>query len=217
MIYHNPETKEQLETLGIPVLVEHSSYETHPLGRLEWIRLYGLLCGRQEEADAYFDAQVAQLDDILAGEPTGKTVAFFYISTGGYAVVRKPGDYVSKMIEMAGGTYALSDLVPEEENALSTMNMEMEAFYAAAHDADILIYNAAIDGELETVDQLLEKSSLLANFKAVQAGNVWCTGKNMFQQTTCVSDMIVDLNAVLTGSGAELTYLHRLTDGEETP
>ena len=121
------------------------------------------------------------------------------------------------MIEMAGGTYALSDLVPEEENALSTMNMEMEAFYAAAHDADILIYNAAIDGELETVDQLLEKSSLLANFKAVQAGNVWCTGKNMFQQTTCVSDMIVDLNAVLTGSGAELIYLHRLTDGEETP
>ena len=61
------------------------------------------------------------------------------------------------------------------------MNMEMEAFYAAARDADYLIYNASIDGELETVDQLLEKSGLLANFKAVQSGDVWCTGKNMFQ------------------------------------
>lgn len=43
MIYHNPEVKEKLEELGIPVLVERSSYESHPLGRLEWIRLYGVL------------------------------------------------------------------------------------------------------------------------------------------------------------------------------
>ncbi len=37
MIYHTPEVKEQLERLGIPVLVERSSYESHPLGRMEWI------------------------------------------------------------------------------------------------------------------------------------------------------------------------------------
>lgn len=37
MIYHNPEVKEQLERLGIPVLVERSSYESHPLGRMEWV------------------------------------------------------------------------------------------------------------------------------------------------------------------------------------
>lgn len=30
MIYHTPEVKEQLERLGIPVLVERSSYEGHP-------------------------------------------------------------------------------------------------------------------------------------------------------------------------------------------
>ena len=32
MIHHAPEVKEQLEQLGIPVLVERSSYESHPLG-----------------------------------------------------------------------------------------------------------------------------------------------------------------------------------------
>ena len=140
-------------------------------------------------------------------------MAFFYISSSGYAVVRKPGDYVSEMIRMAGGVYVPSGM-EAEENALSTMNMELEAFYAAARDADYLIYNAAIDGELQTIDQLLEKSGLLANFKAVQSGNVWCTGKNMFQQTTCITDMIVDLNAVITGRAdgeTELTYLHRLS------
>ena len=39
MIHHSPKTKEQLELLGIPVLVDRSSYEPHPLGRMEWIRV----------------------------------------------------------------------------------------------------------------------------------------------------------------------------------
>ena len=54
MIYHSPEIREKLETLGIPVLVEHSSYESHPLGRMEWIKLYGLLLGKTEAAESCF-------------------------------------------------------------------------------------------------------------------------------------------------------------------
>ncbi len=77
MIYHTPEVKEQLEQLGIPVLVERSSYETHPLGRMEWIKLYGLLLNKRQEAEAYYEEQLAQISDILEQESTGKTVAFF--------------------------------------------------------------------------------------------------------------------------------------------
>lgn len=215
MITHSPETKEQLETLGIPVLVEYSSYESHPLGRLEWIKLYGLLLGRTDAAEDYFNQKVAQLDDIATGDSTGKTVAFFSISTNGYATVHKPGDYISKMIEMAGGEYIFrAEDLNVEENALSTMNVQMEAFYATAKDADYLIYNSTIDGELETIDQLLSKSELLADFRAVKNHNVWCTGKNMFQQTTGAADMIADLHAVVTGAAdgeTQLTFLHRLT------
>lgn len=213
MIYHSPETMEQLQTLGIPVLVEHSSYESHPLGRMEWIKLYGLLLGKEDEAADFFDGRMERLEDILTEESTGKTVAFFYISSNGYANVRKPGDYVSKMIELAGGVYIFSDL-DTEENALSTMNMQMEAFYAGARDADYIIYNSTIDGELQSIDQLLEKSELLADFKAVKDGNVWCTENNMFQQMTGAGDIIADLNAIVTGQAdgkTQLTFLHRLT------
>ena len=56
MIYHSPEIREKLETLGIPVLVEHSSYESHPLGRMEWIKLYGLLLGKTEAAESFSGA-----------------------------------------------------------------------------------------------------------------------------------------------------------------
>ena len=213
MIYHSPEVKEQLETLGIPVLVERSSYEPHPLGRMEWIKLYGLLTGKREEAEAFFDAQEEQVGKVLTGEQTGKTVSFFYITQNGYVNVRKPGDYISKMIELAGGTYMFHDLVPEEENALSTMNLQMEAFFAGSRDADVLIYNSTVDGELDTLDQLMEKSPLLGQFRAVQEGNVWCTEQNMFQQTTGVSAMISDLHAVVSGEADgkdQLTFLHRL-------
>ena len=41
MIYHSPKVKEMIELLGIPVLVDSSSRESHPLGRSEWMKLYG--------------------------------------------------------------------------------------------------------------------------------------------------------------------------------
>ena len=212
MIYHTPEVQEQLESFGIPVLVERSSYESHPLGRMEWIKLYGVLLDKEKEAEAYFNGRIREVEDIMAQENTGKTVAFFYISSNGYVNVRKTGDYVSKMIPLAGGQYIFQDL-GDEENALSTMNMQMESFYAQAKDADYLIYNSTMDGELQTLDDLLAKSELLEEFKAVQNGNVWCTEKNLFQETTGLSVMIQDIHRMLTEDNGELdklTYMHRL-------
>lgn len=102
MIYHNPEVKERLEQFDIPVLVERSSYESHPLGRTEWMKLYGVLLGKEEQAQKVFEEQADKLESVLTEKNTGKTAAFFYISTNGYANVRKSGDYVSKMIGLAG-------------------------------------------------------------------------------------------------------------------
>ncbi len=199
MIYHSPDIKEMLEEMGVPVMVERSSYETDPLGRMEWIKLYGLLTGKDKEAEEFFDGKTKELAEVLKGDKTDKKVAFFYISSAGYVNVRKPGDYISKMIDMAGGKYALANLELEEdeENALSTMNMQMEDFFANAQDADILIYNSTIEGPIETYDQLFDKNKLLKEFKAVKEGNVWCTGNNMFQETTGAADMITELYAVI--------------------
>ena len=212
MIYHVPDVKAQLEQLKIPVFVERSSYEEHPLGRMEWIRLYGVLFDAEEAAEQLFQEQVQQLDSVLAGQSVGKSAAFFYITSNGAVNVRKPGDYVAKMIELAGGSY-VPKTVNSDENALSTMNMQMETFYAEAKDADCLIYNSTIEGELQTMDELLQKSPLLKDFKAVKSGNVWCTGKNMFQETMGLGDMILDFHSVLSEAVPDensLHYLHRL-------
>lgn len=215
MIYHNPETREKIEQLGIPVMVERSSYESHPLGRMEWIKLYGLLLGKYDEAEAYFNQKTADFD-VLTKQAVNneykKTAAFFYISSNGYVNIRKPGDYISKMIELAGGKYIFE---PEDLNidgdSLSTMNIQIETFYELAKNADVLIYNSTIEGKLDSIQQLVDKYEVLSDFKAVKEGNVWCTEQNMFQQTTGAADMIIDMNHIFTyGTDDSLTYLHKL-------
>lgn len=210
MIYHNPETKEKLTSVGVPVFVERSSYEEHPLGRLEWIKLYGLLFGKQDEANAYYEAQVKKVAPILEKEKNGKTMAFFYITSNGAVNVRKPNDCIAQMIQLAGGEYVLNDIMDEEDNALSTMNMQMEDFYGAAKDADILIYNSTTVGELMNLDALLDKSPLFKDFKAVQNGNVYCTSNNFFQQSTGVCELIEDMNKVMTESTESCRFLKKL-------
>ena len=216
MIYHTPKVKEQIESFGIPVMVERSSYEPHPLGRMEWVKLYGLILGDYEAAEELFSEKTKAFEELSVDdipENERKTAAFFYVTSNGYFNIRKPADYVAKMIDLAGGKYVFkaADL-NVDDNALSTMNIQTETFYELAHDADILIYNSTIDGEIDSIDQLVAKSSILADFKAVKEGNVWCTGQNMFQQTTGAADMICDLNSIFTdkADSAELTYLHKL-------
>lgn len=204
MIYHKPEVKEMLENQGIPVMVERSSYEAHPLGRMEWIKLYGLLVGKEKEAEAFFNEKIGLLESIVTDEETEKTAAFFYIGSNGNVNVRKSGDYISKIIELAGGQYAFSaEDLKIDDNDLSTMNIQFETFYAIAKYADFLIYNSTVDGGISDVGQLIEKNSLLADFKAVQNGNVWCTEKNMFQQTTGAADVIYEMSKIFSGETDE--------------
>lgn len=211
MIYHTPEVKEQLEKFDIPVLVERSSYEKHPLGRLEWIKLYGVLLGKEDMAEKYFNQETEKVKNITSDENTGKTVAFFYITSNGSVNVRKSSDYVANMIELAGGKYIFDNM--EDDKSLSIVNMQMENFYAAAKDADYIIYNSTIDGELNSVEELFKKSELLREFKAVKNNNVWCTEKSMFQETASVSDFIIDVHKILTEDNVKedtLSYLYRL-------
>ena len=209
MIGHASEVKDKLESLHIPVLVDHSSMESHPLGRTEWIKFYGALLDEEEKAEELFNQQKAYLDAVDGLEPTGKTVVFFHISSSGFVVTRKSGDYVSKMIQLAGGTYAFSDL-GDPEKSTSTVTIEMETFYQTAKEADYVIYNSTIGGEIPDLETFLSLNEVLKNFKAVKNGNVWCTSQNMFQQTMELGQMIGDFHEMLTSEDPELTKLNYL-------
>ncbi len=212
MIYHNPEVKDKLIDLGIPVLVERSSYENHPLGRLEWIKLYGALFDKEEEAEEFYKEQLQKVESLLnEEESTGCSASFFYVTSNGSINVRKPNDYITQMIDIAGGEYILADLEVSDDSAMSTMKMQMEDFYAGAKDADVIIYNSTIDGEIESIEDLIELNALFEDFKAVKEDRVYCTSSNFFQETTGTCDFIEDLHLVFTDPKAdEFTYLKKL-------
>ena len=209
MIYHTPEVMEKLEEFGIPTLVEYSSYEEHPLGRVEWVRFFGALLDQEEKADQLFEKQKEALKRVEAEESTGKTVAFFYITSNGLVQVRQSTDYIPKMIELAGGKYVFENL-GDPDSRRSTVNLQLEDFYDGAQDADFLVYNTTIDRQVQTLEDLLKKCSLLKDFKAVKNHQVWCTTEDMYQQSMSAGNLIEDFHRMLTGDDEKTRYLYRL-------
>ena len=209
MISHAPEVKEKLNEFGIPVMIERSSYETHPLGRVEWVKFFGALLGKEKEAEQIFQKQEEILKKVTGEEKTGKTVAFFFVTSNGMIQVRQSNDYIPKMIELAGGTYVFSDL-GEDSTKRSTINMQVEEFYNGAKDADFLIYNSSIDGGVKNLEQLLEKCDVLKDFKAVKEGNVWCTTNNMYQQSLSIGYLMEDIYKMLREKESQMEYLYPL-------
>ena len=114
------------------------------------------------------------------------------------------------MIELAGGKYVFENL-GDPDSRRSTLNMQVEEFYNGAKDADFLIYNSSIDGGVANIRELLDKCELLADFKAVQENNVWCTTNDLYQQSLSIGYLMEDIHAMLSGEGEEqMHYLFRL-------
>ena len=104
----------------------------------------------EEEADAYFDEEVQRVNAVaesVAGESEHPTILQTYIFKG-TVYVRNGGDYVNKMLELAGGTYPFAELEPGQGG---NTKMTVEEFYQGAVDAEILIYDNTSDVSVSTV------------------------------------------------------------------
>ena len=87
----------------------------------------------------------------------------------------------------------------------------MEEFYNTAKDADFLIYNATIERPVRSVSELCGQFPLLADFKAVDSGNVWQVRRSLYQSPDIAAQMITDMHKMLTGQNTdEMTFLEHL-------
>ena len=199
----------QLDSLGVDVVLDRSADEDHPLARVEWAKLYGAIFNLEEKAGEIFNAQAAYIDEIAKAGNTGKTVAIFYITSKGALYARNADDYMAKMIELAGGKYALPNVGVGETG---TVNMEFEAFYDGARDADYIIYIWSLGGKPGSLADFLGRAEILSEMKAVKEGNVWCTTPDFFQIQDTIGSMVNDIHLMLEAgeSTDSLTYLNRL-------
>ena len=169
-MHGSDEVLAKLDELGIPYIADSQHLENHPLGRVEWVKLVGALLDMEEEADAYFDEEVQRVNAVaesVAGESEHPTILQTYIFKG-TVYVRNGGDYVNKMLELAGGTYPFAELEPGQGG---NTKMTVEEFYQGAVDAEILIYDNTSDVSVSTVADILANGDYLADMKAIQEGN----------------------------------------------
>lgn len=79
------EAMERVAALGVPVLPTFIDAEPHYLGRADWIRLMGLMTGKEREADALvaeITANVARLKQQAAAQPRTRLLWAWYASAG---------------------------------------------------------------------------------------------------------------------------------------
>lgn len=201
MIDGYPEVLEKFSELGITSLVEDSALESHPMGRVEWIKVLGVLYGMEDEANAYFDDQVEKFNAACAEESLGKSVALGYITSSGKCYARNGGDYIAQLIEMAGGDYVCADVEPDQTGNTS---MTFEEWYDKFVDADYFFYyNLGV--EFSSIQDMIDYNPLFADFKAVQNGNVWVTCDGFSQKSADIVGVITDMNTVLTSEDNTVT------------
>ena len=99
------------ERTGVPVMALSEYAETHPLGRAEFVKVFGWLTGRLEEANGAFEAvETAYLQardvGLQAADAEGRPVVFAGSSQGGKWTAPGPEGLVAKLLNDAGGAYA---------------------------------------------------------------------------------------------------------------
>lgn len=195
MLNSTPEVAEKLKELKIPYVLDMASDEMHPLARVEWVKFYGALFDCEDKADEVFEKQLAYVTNLDTAKVADKSVVMFYITSKGSLHVRQGGDYMAKMLELAGGKYIFADMNPDKSG---TEKIEFEEFYSKAKDADYIIYIWSLGGRPDNLNDFLSKNELFTDFKAVKDGNVWCTTPDYFQISDTLGNMIKDMNDMLT-------------------
>jgi iron complex transport system substrate-binding protein len=176
--------------------VQISEYlEKSPLGRAEWIRLFGVLFDKEQQADSVFQniksAYQAEANLVLTSAAERPTV-FTGSYDGGFWYMPPGNSFAARLIEDAGGHYVYVDSISS-----GNLVFPFEKILTDAHDCDFwgkIIYEK---GPL-TAEKLTEGDARLQGFKSFQSRSVfYCNaaetdyhGQAVLEPHLMLSDMI---------------------------
>lgn len=214
-----PDVYDQLtKTCNLRIMRDQSSYESHPLGRTEWIKIYGEIFDMRDKSDAVFNGQVEILNEttskINVPEAERKTVLIFYTtSTKDTFYVRNAADYVTELVNLGGGKQ-VAEIGPGKSG---NTKMTQESFIPECSQADYVLYNwtsGASGVKDESLQGLIDArlGDWFKDFKAYKEGNVWRTSNDFYQKMDKMGEMVADIYKMLYGENVSdtLTYVNRL-------
>ena len=202
----------KLATLNIPIIETADYMETSALGRAEWMKFYGLLFGRAQQADTLF-AQVDSNYHALmakAQQIREKVSAFTERKMGSVWYVPGGRSTIAQLLRDARVTYPFADDTHSGSLALSFETVLNEA---GNSDIWLIKYNH----HPNTRQALLAEEAGYAQFKAFQRGKVFgcdCAAVPYYEEVDFHPDRL--LNDILQiahptlNSLAPLRYYHRI-------
>lgn len=214
-----PDVYDQLtKTCNLRIMRDQSSYESHPLGRTEWIKIYGEIFDMRDKSDAVFNGQVEILNEttskINVPEAERKTVLIFYTTSAKDTFyVRNAADYVTELVNLGGGKQ-VAEIGPGKSG---NTKMTQESFIEKCSQADYVLYNwtsGASGVKDESLQGLIDArlGDWFKDFKAYKEGNVWRTSNDFYQKMDKMGEMVADIYKMLYGENVSdtLTYVNRL-------
>lgn len=155
-----------LDKLGIPI-VECADYmESDPLGRAEWIKLYGMLYGKESEADSIFSKVTETYTQIEkeAQQETGSHPSLLYgLDNGGSWFIPGGKSYMAKMFASAGANYIFGETTHSGAEPLA-----FETVYDKGCNADIWLILGT-----EVADKTYKDLQRFSNFKSYKEKRVY--------------------------------------------
>lgn len=126
-------SQDKLEITGATLFPYADYLENMPLGRAEWIRVIGVLAGRQEEADAWFDEIEARYMEMksLCAEVGQRPVVFSDKAFNGQWYVAGGQSYVAQLFADAGVDYVWKD-----NASVASFPLDAEQILAKAQHAE---------------------------------------------------------------------------------
>ena len=123
-----------LRTLGIPVVPVAEYREAHPLGRAEWLRLFGAFVGRADTAQVAFDTVAARYERLAARARDAAPRPTVLLNSPYRGIWYVPGgrSFAARQMADAGGAYVWAD-----DSSATTLSLSLETVLARAQHADL--------------------------------------------------------------------------------
>ncbi len=157
----------KLENLHIP-LIECADYmETSPLGRAEWMRFYGRLFGKGEEADSIFHYEEMQYNEICkeCAKSTAKPMLMMDVQQGSAWYVPGGKSYLAQLFKDANVQYFFAD-----DTSYGSVPLSFEQVYAQAAQADIWLMRTSTNMTYKTLET---DNPRYTAFRPFKEKNIW--------------------------------------------
>lgn len=142
--------------------------ESHPLGRAEWMKVIGILCGKEKEATRYFNDVVTRYESLsnLCSSVEYKPTVFSDLPFENQWYVPGGNSYIAKIFYDAGGDYIWKD-----DNSTGSLNVDAETVMLKAQNADFWRVINSYDIPF-TYEKLKNDNELYSLFKAFNEKNI---------------------------------------------